>query len=331
MSSNGDVPIGMAFGSLAPPEKIAEIAAMCEGLGYCEMWMPEDYFFVGAIAAAGIALSATERIPFGIGIASAVVRSPALLAQEVATLSRAFPGRIRPGIGLGFPAWLDQMGIRPKAQLATIRECIPIVRALLAGEEVSAEGKTFTLDKVQLVHPPAEPVEVYAGVMGPKMLEVAGETADGTLLGLTASVEYVKFAQDRIAAGAARVGRTDEHKTPIMSLFGIDEDSKKAKEAIKPNLAFYLFVLGRNAYSETYGIADELEDMIARGGAETIEREMPDQWLEDLAIAGDADECEAKIKRFLDAGCETVVLSPPADVSQENLRIAGEQVLPRFM
>jgi 5,10-methylenetetrahydromethanopterin reductase len=330
MTTNGDIPIGFCFGSMGLPENIAALAALGEELGYAEMWLPEDYFFVGGIAGAAIALSATKRIPFGIGIASAVVRSPAVYAQEVATLSRAFPGRIWPGIGLGWPAWLDQMGIRPKAQLATVRECVNTLRSLLNGEEVSLDGKTFQLDRVVLVHPPTEPVPIYAGVMGPKMLGVAGETADGTLFGMSASAKYVTFARERIAEGAAKAGRDGHHRTPCLALFGIDKDSATAKAAIKPGLAFYLSILGRNGYTDVYGISDQIEDMMARGGVDTIEREMPDEWLEDLVIAGDPDECEAKIRAFLAAGADSVVLAPPAEVCKESLQMAGELVLPRF-
>src|SRR5262249_24077615 len=140
------------------------MARLGESLGFSEMWLPEDYFFVGAIAGAGMALSATARIPFGIGIASSVVRSPAVLAQEIATIARAFPGRIMPGIGLGWPGWLRQMGLHPQSQVDAVRECLDVVRRLLGGAEVSFSGKVFHLENVRLVHPPAEPVPLYAGV-----------------------------------------------------------------------------------------------------------------------------------------------------------------------
>jgi alkanesulfonate monooxygenase SsuD/methylene tetrahydromethanopterin reductase-like flavin-dependent oxidoreductase (luciferase family) len=304
------------------------MARLGESLGFSEMWLPEDYFFVGAIAGAGIALSVTERIPFGIGIASCVVRSPALLAQEIATLDRAFPQRIIPGIGLGWPGWLQQMGLHPESQLDAVRECLDLVRRLLAGEEVTFEGRVFHLNAVKLTHPPRDRVPLYAGVMGPRMLRVAGEVADGTLLGVTSSVKYVKWARDRIAEGAAKAERTDHHKTPCLVIFAVDNDGQRAKASIKSTLAFYLSILGRNAYTEAYGNSDELEDMIARGGMETIEREMPDQWVEDLVIAGDPEECAAKITRFRAAGAETVVLYPPAETAEDALRLAASEVMP---
>jgi 5,10-methylenetetrahydromethanopterin reductase len=76
-----------------------------------------------------------------------------------------------------------------------------------------------------------------------------------------------------------------------------------------------------------------LWEMYERGGAgaaAVIAREMPDQWVEDLVIAGDPDECAAKIDALLAAGSDTVCLFPmPADRSAEQLRLTADDVLPR--
>ena len=105
--------VGLGLGVLAP-ESIGEISRTAEDLGFDEVWVGEDYFFTGGIAAASAALAATHTIPVGIGIVSAMVRHPAVLAMEIATLARVHPGRIRPGIGLGVPGWLGQMGLMPE-------------------------------------------------------------------------------------------------------------------------------------------------------------------------------------------------------------------------
>ena len=105
--------VGLVLGTAIPPEGVREAAAASERIGFDELWLVEDYFFTGAISAATAALSATERLPVGIGIVSAMVRHPAVLAMEIATIARMYPGHFRPGIGLGVPTWLDQMGRNP--------------------------------------------------------------------------------------------------------------------------------------------------------------------------------------------------------------------------
>src|ERR1700756_2812264 len=119
--------VGLVLGTSVPPERVGEAAAAGERLGYNELWLLEDYFFTGGISAATVALNATERIPVGIGIVSAMGRHPAVLAMEIATIARTYPRRFRPGIGLGAPVWLDQMGLRPKSQLTALRDSVTAV------------------------------------------------------------------------------------------------------------------------------------------------------------------------------------------------------------
>src|ERR1051326_5213840 len=102
-------PVGLVLGSHLAPEQIASTARLGEELGYTELWLAEDYFFTGGIAGAAAALAATSESPVGLGIVSAMARHPAALAMEISTLARMYPGRLRPGIGLGVPAWVRQM------------------------------------------------------------------------------------------------------------------------------------------------------------------------------------------------------------------------------
>src|SRR5919202_6603186 len=128
------IPVGLVLGSQLPPEQIASTARLGEELGFDELWLAEDYFFTGGISGAAAALGATERIPVGLGIVSAMVRHPAALAMEIATLARIHPGRLRPGIGLGVPSWVRQMRLMPRSRVGAMRECVSSLRRLLAGE-----------------------------------------------------------------------------------------------------------------------------------------------------------------------------------------------------
>ncbi|HEU5198000.1 MAG TPA: LLM class flavin-dependent oxidoreductase, partial [Ktedonobacterales bacterium] len=104
MASQEALPIGWVIDTATPPEKIAPIATLAEELGYAEILVAEDYFCGGGFSVAMAALSATKRVPVGLGIVSALSRHPAVLAMEIAAVSRLFPGRFRPGISLGLPS-----------------------------------------------------------------------------------------------------------------------------------------------------------------------------------------------------------------------------------
>jgi 5,10-methylenetetrahydromethanopterin reductase len=227
---------------------------------------------------------------------------------------------------------VNQMRLMPASPLGAMRECVTAVRALLDGEELTVAGATFGFDHVKLTYPsPDERVPLYMGVIGPKMLELSGEIADGTVLSVLGSAEYVRWVRERIAAGAARANRSDHHRIVAFVMFSVDRNAAKAKEALRDLMAFYLAAMPDNALTQTYGIVDELQDMLARGGAPTVEREMPAGWVDDLAVGGDPEECVAKIRRYLDAGADSVALFPfPTAQAHEIVRLAAAEVLPRL-
>ena len=331
MTASGGPPVGLVIGSSLDPAQIPHAARLGERHGFAELWVPEDYFFTGGISGATAVLGATSTLPVGLGIVSAMVRHPAVLAMELATMSRMFPGRVWPGIGLGVPFWLTQMGLYPKSQLTAMRECLTGLRALHAGENLTREGDYFDFDAVQLTHPPGEELPLYMGVLGPKMLELSGEIADGTVVSVLAGHEYVRWLRERVAAGAAKAGRdASAHRVATFALFAADADAAKAKAAVRAATGFYLSAMPKSALTDVYGVGDELWEM-AKGGQEQIDREMPDRWLEDLAVAGEPDECAEKIQGLLDAGSDSVVLFPAQpEAFDEVVEFAAQEVLPRI-
>jgi alkanesulfonate monooxygenase SsuD/methylene tetrahydromethanopterin reductase-like flavin-dependent oxidoreductase (luciferase family) len=315
-----------------PPERIASTARLAEDLGYGELWFSEDCFFAGAMAGVAAALAETQRLPVGIGIVSAMTRHPALLAMELATLSRLHRGRVWAGVGLGVPLWLEQMGLRPTSPLTALRECVSSLRRLLDGEEVTADGQCFRFDAVRLTHQPDEYVPIYMGLVNEKGLRLAGELADGTVLSVLAGTEYIRWSRNRVSDGARAVGRDPAaHRLVTYVLYSVDHDPAKARAAVRDAVAFYLAAMPDNALTRVYGVSDELTDLITRGGAELIARELPDRWIDDLAIAGDPDECAAKLRAFLAAGSDSVALWLfPTDRGDEIARLTAREVFPRL-
>jgi 5,10-methylenetetrahydromethanopterin reductase len=332
--SNG-CPVGVVLGSETRPHAIPELARMAEELGFVELWAPEDCFFNGGIATAATALAATTRIRVGLGVLSGLARHPAILGMELATLGDLYPGRVQPGIGLGAPAWVAQMGLTPRSQLTAMRETVSTLRRLLDGDEVSFAGDVHSLKRVRLTHLPQQRTEIYMGVMGPRMLRLSGELADGTIVSVMSTPQYVRWLREQVATGQATAGReNDPHRVTTFTLFRVDTDARAAKQQVRNVLAFYLYVAPESALTDVYGIRDELLDMHRRGGDDPlglITRELPDQWLEDLTVAGDPDECAYKVKRLIDAGSDVVCLWPsPADGTRDVLELTASEVLPRL-
>lgn len=325
--------VGLVIGSDIPPERLAPLARTAEERGFGELWLSEDCFFTGGVAGAALALSATSTMPIGIGIVSAVTRHPAVLAMEIATLARSFPGRLNPAVGLGVPAWLDQMGLKPKSAVGAVRDCVTALRGLLAGERLTVSTPTFTAEEVQLAYPVADPLPIRLGVAGPKMLQLSGAVADGTLLSVLAGADYVRWAREQIDQGALNVARETpgNHEITVFALCNVDLDGAAARARVRSAVAFYLAAGGPNALTDSYGISERLREMIADGGGDAVARDMPDSWVEDLAVAGTPDEVLAKIASLRAAGAGRVALFPtPTDTADRTIALVAEHVLPHL-
>lgn len=322
-------PVGYLILTSTPPEQVRGIAARVEELGFGELWVAEDYFGYDGLIACTQVLGATESIAVGLGIISGVVRHPAVTAMAISTIARSHPGRFTPGIGHGVPAWTSQMGLTPKSPITSITEVVTGVRALLSGEELTREGRYFTFDAVKLWHPATEDVPILTGVVGPKSLELSGKIADGTVVSVLAGPNYLADAQTHIARGLAESGR-ETHLLPTFAIAAIDDDREAARESVKKTVAFYIATMVHSPLITVNPFGQEVIDLVEQGGEEALVAGMKDEWLDEFAIAGDAGDVAAGIRRLLDAGASSVILTfEPATAAQQLEKVSAE-VLPTF-
>lgn len=209
------------------PEELAGFARGVEQAGAGDLWVVEDLGWAGSISSAAIALAVTERLRVGIGIAPVPLRNPALLAMELATLARAFPGRLAAGLGHGVPEWMRQVGAEPAHKLAMLEETLVTVRALLSGDTVSMQGREVTVDGVRLVHPPAEVPPLVTGVVRPRSLELSGRVADGTILAEGNGPAQIATALADIERGRA-AGDRPVHELIVFTYLHLDDDPARA-------------------------------------------------------------------------------------------------------
>jgi alkanesulfonate monooxygenase SsuD/methylene tetrahydromethanopterin reductase-like flavin-dependent oxidoreductase (luciferase family) len=269
--------IGVLFDRERSPEDLADFARAVEALGADDLWVVEDLGWAGSIASAAVALAVTERIRVGIGIVPAPLRNPALLAMEFGALARMFPHRLVAGVGHGVGEWMHQVGAATPHQLALLEETITAVRALLRGETVTLRGTVVRLDAVRLVHPPAVPPPVVAGVVRPRSLRVSGRVADGTVIAEGHGPEALARARDTIAE--ALPSGFSAHELILFTFLGADGRSEAA--------------------------AAELRSMVA-GQADWLGVAPDDVF----TVAGSADEAAGTVRSLWDAGAHTVVLRP---------------------
>ncbi|MDR8408499.1 LLM class flavin-dependent oxidoreductase [Nonomuraea sp. 3-1Str] len=216
--------LGVMFDRDLAPELLVPFARELDGLEVADLWVVEDLGWTGAVSAAATALAVTERLRVGIGITPAPLRNPALLAMELANLARLHPGRLAAGIGHGVQDWMRQVGAAVPSPLALLEETITSVRALLRGETVTLHGRAVHLDGVSLVHPPAEPPPVLAGVVSPRSLALSGRVAQGTIV-------PEGLRPDRLPAILEQIGAPEGHELVAFTFLCVGDD---AREVMRP-------------------------------------------------------------------------------------------------
>src|SRR5438132_1702326 len=195
-----------AHGDLDPRSCIA-IAEAAEAHGFSSLWFAENPFQRGLMPAASACAVTTRRVRIGLGIVNPYTRHPSLIAMEFAALDELAEGRARLGIGAGIGAQIARLGFEWRP-LAAMRDTTHIVRALLAGEEVSYRGRVFSVDRAKLRFRPASPqTPIYMAAMGDRSLALCGEIADGLIVSNLCPPGYTERAVGIVARAAAVAGR----------------------------------------------------------------------------------------------------------------------------
>jgi len=267
--------LGLVFVPSLPPEKLRGVALLAEAQGLDELWLWEDCFQESGIASAAAVLAWTTHLNVGIGLLPVPLRNVALTAMEAATIDRLFPGRLRLGVGHGVQDWMGQVGVRAESPMTLLREYVLALRRLLAGERVTTDGRYVRLDGVALDWPPAAPVPVHVGAVGPRTLQLSGEVGDATILTMGVSPDELRAALVEVERGRAVGGRTGPHPVTISVLAATGPDA------------------------ETRLLRD-----YARWEVDPSK---------DLGVAGDAAAVAAAVRRWADAGATTVVIQPTMD------------------
>jgi alkanesulfonate monooxygenase SsuD/methylene tetrahydromethanopterin reductase-like flavin-dependent oxidoreductase (luciferase family) len=204
------VEVGVVFRPQQPPEELAAVVRDVDAAGVPELWLWEDCFLEGGLTTAAAALAWSQQVTVGVGLLPVPLRNPAVVAMEVATLGRMFPGRFTATLGHGVGDWMTQVGAGVASPMTLLREHAGAVRALLDGERVTVAGRYVSLDDVALDWPPAQRPVLLVGARGPRTVALAGEVADGVLLDSVtdpATVRRARGTVDEARAAAGRAGR----------------------------------------------------------------------------------------------------------------------------
>ncbi len=307
--------LGITFSGEVSLPKILDYAKRAEEKGFDSVWMAEHYLLRDAFTCMASAAAVTKRIKIGAGVVNPYTRSIALIAMGIATVDELSTGRAILGLGSTTRFW-KTLGIHDDKPVATLRESIATVRSILKGETVNLGGRRETLNQIRLgFQPQRGGVPIYIGALQRRMLQLAGEVADGVLLSNAASVDHVKFAKTQVLQSASKVGRSvEEVDVACCVMTWLSEDAAKAVPQIKRQIAAFLAVPGREVlFGEEGGGMPKVTSLIKtakQGKLDEAAAMIDDEILNLVTVSGTRQECARRFEEYIQAGAQALILRP---------------------
>lgn len=275
--------IGLMIGASEGPdgslEGLIKTAQELEAKGFSGLWMANIFGF-DAISALSLLGMGTSKITLGTAVTPTYPRHPTAIAQQAMTAGVACAGRFKLGIGLSHKVVIENMlGFSYDRPAKHMREYLSVLVPLLNGETVNFEGEHYNVHNVTLAVPNRQHVPVLVAALGPIMLKLTGELADGTITWMTGPKTLQAHIVPSINAAAESSGKP----TPMVCTgfpIILTNDPDTAREKIGKGL-------------QMYGMLPSYRAMLDREGA---------QGPADVAIAGSEAELRKALGRLRDIG-----------------------------
>jgi len=309
--------VGLYFTDEYPLELELRMARLAEQNGFSAIWQGESRMARDSIVSISAIAAVTRRVEVGVGVLHTWTRNVATLATTFSTLSELTAGRATLGIGALWEPMASKIGIERRSPIKAVREYVQVLRRLFRGEEVTFRGDHVRLTGVRL-EKATKYVPVHVGATGFKMIELAGEVADGVVLNYLVTPQYNDEAMKHLAAGASKSGRSlDEIERPQLIAVVVDEDEEAAIKKGKHIIADYV---GQEPHlMKASGVDQSLIDECQRvmggwpprpGSIDEAAKLIPDSEVKRLLVAGTPESCRTRVKEFVEHGCTLPLLCP---------------------
>jgi 5,10-methylenetetrahydromethanopterin reductase len=328
------VEIGLGLQSDKHGADYARLAVLAEDCGFDVLSVFGDLLFQPPIYPLLEMARVTSRVRLGAACWNPYTMHPYEIAGQLAVLQQASGGRAYLGLARG--TWLDAIGLANTRPIASLREAVAVVGALLRGAGEGVEGEVFRLasgTRLRYERPDTR-LPVLIGTWGPRTAELAGEVADEVKIGGTANPAMIAVMKERIAPGRDRAGRAaDAVGVVVGAVTVVDEDGAAARARARAEVAMYLAVVADLDPTVTVP-ADVLAEVKRRVDAGEHERAgavIPDDVLDRFAFSGTVDQVAEQAQRLIDAGARRVEFGTPHGLTDDHgIELLGRQVLPRL-
>ncbi|MBX3000402.1 MAG: LLM class flavin-dependent oxidoreductase [Caldilineaceae bacterium] len=312
-----------------PSLEYVTLAQAAEAEGFDQFWVSNDLFLRSNIPILTRVALRTERIHVGTGILNPYTIHPAEMAMVAATMDEISGNRFLLGLAAGAGDFLDWVGIEQTQPLIAMRETITAVRTLLQGERVRMDGQFLRWnEEAYLRFEPPRVTPIYLGAMGPKMLSLAGELADG-VLPLLFPPEHYFGVEPFVAQGLAN---RNSQLVPLdfaaCIWVSLSQDRAGARRVLAQKIAYYGHALGELIYAR---LGVDREEFRPIEQALQVERDeekaialVDDRMLRIGVVGGPADLIE-RLEPLVAAGVDHLSFGPPLGPDpQEAVRLLGQ-------
>jgi probable F420-dependent oxidoreductase len=281
----------------------ADLVRALPDFGYTDLWSAET---AGTDAFTPLALAAVwePTLRLGTAVVPVFTRGPALIAMSAASLAQAAPGRFVLGLGASSPVIVQNWnGIAFDEPYRRSRDVLRVVRSALAGERVSGEFDTVTVNRFKLEHAPVPAPPVLLAALRPQMLALAGREADGAILNWLAAGDVARCVAAVGNPAAEIVARIFVCPT---------EDADYARNLGKLLISTYLTVPAYAAFHDWLGRGDALAAMHrawAAGDRAGAAAAIPDEVVDALVLHGGPESVRDQVRAYATAGVDTPMMA----------------------
>lgn len=336
--------MGVRFGAsflTLKPQELARLCRTAEEAGFDRVGLIDSPALYRELwVSCAVAASHTSRVKIGPRVTNPITRHVVVTASATATLEEMAPGRVFLGLGTGYSG-VGAIG-SAAAALGDLREAIRAVRAMIAGEAAVYHGKSSELRWSR------SSIPIYMSAHGPKALRLAGQLADGVVIGTGLTKDAVSYSLEMISQGAEDGGRSladldlwwlasanlgETNKAAVTGLYTMLAAMGQAllRQTNNPNLVPPRYAAALAALSREYAMSEHLTPEGARKNAQLVQQfGLEDYLAERFAIAGTVDDCLRQIERAASAGATQLWLSLYFPDTPRFLEAWGSRVMPRL-
>ena len=337
--------LSLASVGAEPTPRFLEQVKLAELLGFHAFFHNDRKWAREVFARLGAAAQCTTKLGLGTSMIDPYTRHAALLAQAAATLAEIAPGRFRVIMGAG-GNFETLPGYARRKPVTGLREAAGLMRHLWRGERVSLDGEVVKFKNGALNWKPSAVPQLYIASRGPQILKLAGEIADGILVGSFATKTGIDYAKQHVQQGLNASGRdwADVRLCAWLHVSVLDNAGDAIPEGIRDSVsrAFWNSRKALSAVADQLAsdVTDEFRTFLREAPQESspavldeFRRLMPRGIVDSLSVTGTAQEIVTRLKALEAAGVQEAVIWPFPAAGQDTedaIFTLAKNVLPHF-